>query len=409
MTPVNDLIAVTLGQNKLIRLYIQFIADVNSPRDLKNDARILHDRILTEVNNKAFCLGYAIRFDLMPTFGLPQGAIDKNFLAERDATVRNPFQPFSTGVVPPVDPPFQEEDKFGNPVTSSPTPPTLPLIRFYIGDGESLTTTIVGEGNDPIIDEQTALGMRNHNLTHGFDGVIPGYEFEYSTKTSFFSRELRVGYLFETPDIQVTFMHELGHVLGLSDRYIEGIDDASPNHPSKYVGKAARGMPPLSVDHINSVLAGSPGSPESDYNPQDNLMSSRSYRLSSYQKYIIDNQRKETTYVSKDVMVLLFRNPACKRVAHQYSGLSCLTTETPYHPTSVSVNPGTHLPQVTFQSSSTTPPVLHNAVFKGGAAVVPVRFQSEKANKQILKAWMSEDGLHSEVVEMILRYFEYKP
>jgi len=231
---------------------------------------------------------------------------------------------------------------------------------------------------------------------------------------------LRAGYLFtDSQDpFEVVFIHELGHILGLSDRYIEGVDDAFPTHPFKYVGEAVRRNPPLSKSHINYVLNGGPTGPDndSDYDPQQNLMSSRSYKLSSYQKEIIQNRLIEATYLKDDVVVLAFRHPDCKRTSiNVFQGVPCPITETRYHPTAVSVDSKTKRDKVTFETSQTAPPVPHNAVFKTGN-VVPLRYQYDdrdetikKANKGILNSLIRNDGLHSDALELILQYFKYNP
>jgi len=170
----NDLIAFP-GPPNLIQLYIQFIMDVNTDRTLQSNGPSFFMRIYNEINKSPLCLGYSIKYNLMPTSGLPEGAVNKNFKYARDPALRNPFQPWPHGVTPPVEPLHKEEkDAFNNPLTSADPPafrdpPALPIIRFYLGDGESLNQDIVGLGSDLPIDQPKAKARYDHNFTHNFD------------------------------------------------------------------------------------------------------------------------------------------------------------------------------------------------------------------------------------------------
>jgi hypothetical protein len=407
---LNDLISVTLGQNNIIRLYIQFVVDTNIPfvggasTNRFPNCQTFPFLIQNELNHFD-CLGLgSIKLNLVPTSGPLSPALTQyNWHFDRNNAGPNPFQSVAN---PLPDVPWQEQNMYGNPLTN-PAPPILPLIRFYIGDGESLNSDVFGLPSDEKIDPAKATARLNYNFSQDFALVMPDFRFPYRCRTSFFSRTIRAGYLFvdDPKGFQIVFMHELAHVLGLSDRYIEGIDDAAPGHPFRYVGTASRANPPFSNKHINYVLNGRTAGPAIDatYNPQSNLMSSRSYELSPYQRNLILQRGIETDYVDEDVIVLLFDNAACKRTpAAPFSTGGCRFTETGYRSTDVFTNMTTGIEEVTFETASGD--VHHNAFFKLPPGSLGVRCQN--GSKRVIDYLIKNDGLHSETMKMVFDYFK---
>lgn len=218
-------------------------------------------------------------------------------------------------------------------------------------------------------------------------------------------RPLRAGYLFvdDPKGFQVVFMHELAHVLGLSDRYIEGIDDAAPGHPFRYVGQAIRQNPPFSKKHVDYVLNGRTSGPVVDatYDPQANLMSTRSYQLSTFQRNLILQRGLEPTYADDDVMVLLFDHSACNGLSAPSFTLSgCRFFQSKYRPTSIIANPTSGIDEVTFQTN-TGGDAMHNAFFKS-PGLLGVRYQGAR---RVIDLLMNNDGLHGSAMEMVLSLF----
>lgn len=386
-TSPNNLIRATrTSTNKLtVKLYVQFIIDRNTFRTMPYQnadtyvENIFPKQIYIELARcwDFPCMDCQVDMALADTMTtLP----NENLLRFRPAALQNPFQPNA--------PPFTDT----YPVTTT-NWPVLPLVRFYIGDGESLNLDIQGMGLDQPISDSLAKQRLSNNLNNNLAGVIPGFGFYYGNRISFFSRALRAGYLFtDGKDLPaITFMHELGHILGMSDRYIEGVDESSvPDGLLSFVGKPDRGNPPLSKKFVNFVLRGGTSGPDldTDYNPQRNLMSSRTYALSSFQRSIIENQLIEPTYVDDNVMLLLSQNEACKRDPTEVvvnPGAPCRVSETPYHPSAIYIN-ATTLAEATFETP-TKPRVLHNAFFRTSpGSLLPVRYQGQKAALKKLKS-----------------------
>ena len=361
----NDLIITSRNSaNQLmVKARIQFIIDLNMFRSLKyqgTDVSNMKTFASKLYNELAKCWNFTCtkcQADI--------GIIDPSFVPYPNDLFRfwRPHQPPADPYVPnPFQPgaaPFTDTYPFFNPSNQ----PVLPLVRFYVGDGESLHSDILGAATDKLITSDDADDRYEKNFSDGFVDIIPAYRHEYSTRTSFFNPYLRAGYLFTDSDnpMEGVFQHELGHVFGLSDRYIEGIDEAAPGDGIfSLVGPPARTGVPLSVQHIDSVL-----NPVHDttYNPQDNLMSSRSYALSDYQRTLIETRQLEPDYVDDDVMVLLSLNAACREVTPPAATTSpgCLSTPTPYRPSTVTLVSGKQ--QVIYQTGPTTVG-KHNAFFR---------------------------------------------
>lgn len=409
----NNLINVTPGVPTKIRLYIQFIADVFPQRALpcinKNGNQVsrwmvaIYDDILVEFNTYSLkCLNYDIEMILRPRNSQPN-VLGANWMDFRDPTEHNPFHPVNQTSLPlPKD--WQEIDAANNTVAGT---PVLPLVRFYIGDGESLNIDIEGRGNDPIFNAGAAAARIQHNLNNGYDKVIPGYENRYANRTSFFAPHLRAGYLFTNSgdQIETVFMHELGHVLGLSDRYIEGIDESTTaDEVFGFVGWPARQNPPLSSQHINSIPSPGVSGPDADYDPQNNLMGSRSYVLSARQRSIIEIAETEATYVKDDVVLLLSLNDHAERKLadippdepNANAATACRKTETHYFPSTVSVNPLTNLDHATFvNANNVTEP--HNAFFRApSGSPLKVRYDGDvKTLRKLMKGALPLAGFET--------------
>jgi len=402
----NDLIAVDATTNPpTVHLYIQFVVDTYAgrllPCFLSDGSPVqlaglgVYNHIITEFKQKSHCLGFNIRLHLIQNNNT--NTLDSNWLHWRYDTVPNPFELGPYPATPPAPQMRSELDAQGSVVY-----PQLirPLIRFYIGDGESLNNDFRFRNLNnpyPIFNENAARNRIALNRATGYSQVIQGFEKYYAGRISFFSRRIRAGYLFtDGPGLlSVTFMHELGHVLGLEDRYIEGIDEATAaDNILNYVGRPARSVPPLSRQYINSVLKGgaSGPDPDPDYDPQNNLMSSRSYRLSTYQKGIISGALIEneftTPYVKEDAVVLLSLNGAARRppgsILPDKPGPNdpvgtCRMTETPYFPSAVEPAPGTGLDRVTFVRPDGTTG-NHNAFFRTGpGSPLSLRYDGDTA------------------------------
>lgn len=281
--------------------------------------------------------------------------------------------------------PFKGET-FIDPLLASPTP----LVRFYVGEGASLTT-----------DNSGSLAK-----------AIPGYARYLATKTSFFERnidaglnipKLNAGYLFTNSKESVakTFMHELGHVLGLADRYVEGIYDAGPP-AGKYVNQPVRATPPLSKEQIDAGVAFFENSgSDPNYDPLNNLMSNKAYKLSQYQGSVIARRVVEERYIEDNFLVLLFHNPACK------SGSN-------YRPTTVGLNQQTNVRQVVYEASPNSAP-LHNALFPGDPNMFPLRYQatndtSSGVSRDVIGPLFTfdEGGFQSDTIKMIMNFFDPK-
>ena len=408
----NNLIAVTPGSPPKIRLYIQFIADVFPQRDLpcfdrnanklNRSISLIYNDILIELNSYLLkCLKYDITMTLRPK-NSPPNTLGANWTTFRDPTAHNPFHPVNEESLPqPED--WKEIDAANNGVTGA---PVLPLVRFYIGDGESLNIDIEGRGKDPVFDENAAAARIRHNLDHNYDQVIPGYENRYQNRTSFFTPYLRAGYLFTNSEAQIetVFMHELGHVLGLSDRYIEGIDEStSADEVFAFVGWPARRNPPLSKQHIDSKPSPGVAGSDADYDPQNNLMSSRSYVLSARQRSTIEAAESEATYVRDDVVVLLSLNDHAERKLadippdepNSIVPTACRKTETHYFPSTISVDPLTNLDRATFVNASNATEA-HNAFFKAANDSPLVRYDGDvKILRKLMKGALPLAGFET--------------
>lgn len=413
----NNLIAVTPGTLPKVRLYIQFIADITGQRPLPYIAadgsqenfgggNTFYQMIRSELVQYSHCLGFNIQINLAPTT-TGTGDFWPNSMKFRDPQVRNPFQPPDPNR--PPEPLWHERDSQNNPV---PLEPDLPLIRFYIGDGESLNTDIIGgsfNNNDTVFDEQGARIRRRNNFANNFNMVIPNYVKEYATRTSFFSRPARAGYLFTDGRDQIhkVFMHELGHVLGLQDRYIEGIDERTPaDNFLSFIGRPTRATAPLSAQHVNSILGGLPvAAVDIDYDPQNNLMSSRSYSLSTYQKSLILARQLETPpYVKDDFILLLSLNSEAERPTIPADvALPCRKTETHYFPSAVSALPATALDHATFEKQDGTIGD-HNAFFRSTTgALLSARYDGrQEVLMTLMKGLAPVNG--AETLRMIYRY-----
>lgn len=182
---------------------------------------------------------------------------------------------------------------------------TLPLVVFYIGNGEMLNKAAVHAAN-------------------------------VKYRVSFFDRTKRAGYLFlgsQQPGPPVCFLHELGHVLGLSDRYISGVDDGNPSgaNPGLYVQQPRRAGVPIAKKYIKSVLQAF-NEDDIEYDPQLNLMSSLACRLTKFQLEVIRQRKIEPVYpVPERLLIFLKGNADAKRNAMSQS-VPCLLTETQYLP-----------------------------------------------------------------------------
>jgi hypothetical protein len=406
----NDLIKVTPGAIPQIRLYIQFISDVNPQRPLlyfdKNgdkkyrEGPAFYGEILTELETYfSKCLKYDIKINLRPRH-LEFLVIGPNCTDFRFPDLHNPFHPINSQS-PPQPETWREIDKFNDTI---PDAPKLPLVRFYIGDGESLNIDIEGRGDDKIFNAAAAAARIAHNDSNGYDMVIPGYMAEYANRTSFFAPHLRAGYLFTNSEDQLAtvFIHELGHVLGLSDRYLEGVDESTEaDEVFSFVGWPARRNPPLSKQYVNSIPSPGVSGPDTDYDPQNNLMGSRSYVLSTRQRQTIEAAQIEAIYKRDDVVLLLSLNDDAERKPKDIAAVepnddkpkACRKTETPYLPSAISVNPLTSLDRATFLKDNNTTG-KHNAFFKAPpGSPLKVRYDGDvEILKKLMKGSLPLSG-----------------
>jgi hypothetical protein len=394
-TMPNDLIKVTPGATPQIRLYIQFISDVNPQRGVRyvdgqgnkkyRPASFFYQEILNELT-KYFskCFKYDIKINLRPRH-ITFNVVGPNITDFRYPALHNPFHPINH-TSPPQPEKWQEIDASSSKITDA---PELPLVRFYIGDGESLNTDIEGKGNDPIFKDEAAAAARiDYNFKNNFNKVIHGFEDRYGNRTSFFARELRAGYLFTDSgdNVASVFIHELGHVLGLSDRYFEGIDESSlADQVFSFIGWPARRNPPLSTQYVNSIPSPGVTGPDADFDPQNNLMGSRSYVLSARQRSTIEAAEIEANYKRDDVILLLSLNDEAERKPVDIPAIepndnepaACRKTETSYFPSAISVDPNTSLERATFVTANNATG-QHNAFFKASAgSLLSVRYRGD--------------------------------
>jgi hypothetical protein len=393
----NHLIRVSPGaQNRTwIHVRIQFVIDVAAEKDeltyidstgtTKTDVGMYFvNRIYNEVlkswglalsntTTQGQCFGYVVEMNQSsaPILVFPSKTTptDDNCRRYRDKdTWGNPFAP-GAKIPDPVD--------------------NLPLIRFYIGEGASLTSDLKG------------------NLAQ----ALPGYAYLLASKTSFSTPQplafsasgapltpSAFGYLFTNTNDppERVFVHELGHILGLKDRYINGIDLDSTT--GQYVRRTA----PLSISQIDQLLGASGSDP--DYKPQQNLMGgTRSYKLSKYQLSIIKNQDVELDYIPDNVIVLLFKNAACRNAPSRPVTTGCLIEESNYLPTGLNANK-----QLIYEKPNTTPDPLHDAYFMNSDPdVYNLKYQGNKATVDYI--WMyTQSGFKSAIMEMVYNYLTHK-
>jgi hypothetical protein len=359
----NDLVRIsttTVGNITKFDVRIQFVVDVKTSNEMLH---FFQNGILVQAFGSVIVKSIEAKLTACWSFS-PGGT-------GHTITIREPVpngNDYYLNIRDPSYNPFQEQP-FPNQYAVM-AAPALPLIRFYVGEGASLTYDYSG------------------NLAK----ALPGYKYSIAAKKSFFSRALKAGYLFtdgNTP-VEDAFSHELGHVLGLEDRYIEGIDDGgSPS--DKLVTKPVRKTPPLSKGHVELVL----GHADPDYDPKNNLMSNNACRISQHQKSVIEAGLIEQPYVDDDVLVLLFVNPDSKEGG--------LTTGAPL-PTSVSLD--SHNKRQVFYEKGPNQKPIQTAVFRTADIANPTFSWPSLAGGfkvTVDEFWKDtkEGGFGAETIEMI--------
>lgn len=211
-----------------------------------------------------------------------------------DGPVANPFT--LSGQLPSFGPPYQV------PQDES---VTLPRLRFYFGDGEVFHEN-VETSNYTAWHKARYQGPSTKEVKTDKDAkystIFKKYRGYFAGKVSFFDPSINCGYLFVNGPTPIeTLAHEIAHILGLSDRYWEAVDDGATMPEKATLGRfmvrPRRVSLPISTADINNTLQLVDSDLfDTDYNPQVNLMSSNAYQLSSLQRDIIRARRLEPAY-----------------------------------------------------------------------------------------------------------------
>jgi len=214
----------------------------------------------------------------------------------RPAVWTNPFALQSDLTAPPVD--TLERD-------------TIARVIFYLGEGGCFS------------------GSK----------LLPDLDLDVFSRfnISFFLPVQRVGYIFlNSSDAAAdAFVHELGHVLGLSDRYFNALDDRDPKYiappDGPFIKTNMRKTIPMAESYINAILHQSGLGPDLGYDPQRNLMSSGLCNLSDFQRGYIQSNTFEVRYPQGVCALVAGKAPGIRPMVPPNSS-GCRGAETRYYP-----------------------------------------------------------------------------
>ena len=324
----------------------QRTGEKDKPTDGQEVINDINDAIINCWN--PICTGVSVE-NVNATSGFGNGALTRY----RSPTWTKP------PIVQPNSNPFTNELPM-DPKTS--TVDQIPLVRFYLGNGAS-------------------LNVPNH---------LPGLGINYRFKTSFCLLEQRVGYLFlKNPTVTTVeaFLHELAHVLGLADRYFNALDEGTAGYQAPtegpFIQDPARVSVPMSGKYIDEIL-GILG-PDTQYDPQRNLMSTRFCSLTDVQRYFIKNNLFEPVS-PLGLAILVPGNPACTRLMDNNT-TGCVGKESKYRP-AYPQNVGTPTPSLLFDTPT-------------GVAVQNVLWRNESGSNPTLGLLTGDKPLWDSIQQML--------